>query len=366
MINIVIPMAGEGSRFKDIGIGTPKPLIEINNETLIEHSIKTLGIPGRFIFITKKYSDPLQNEKLSQILARLAPNHIEICTDQPQFGTSYTALLAKDYIDNDEELILTNCDQHLVWDPGDFLEKSRADGVDGSILVHNSSSHKHSYAVIKDGFVSHLAEKNPVSNNALVGLHYWKQGKDFVKSAEDLVKECMKDNKESYVSLTYNYLINNGKKIIAHSIPSSAYISLGTPRDLEIYQAKINEYYLTKPSTIFLDLDGTVLKHAHHYYESEEIRPELLDGVLDRINKWIVSGHKIVITTARREANRQTVEAQLKELGLHWDYMVMDVSKGKRFLVNDKLQSFDEDRATGINIITDSGFDSIDWDAYGL
>jgi dTDP-glucose pyrophosphorylase len=366
MINIVIPMAGEGSRFKDVGIETPKPLIEIDGKTLIEHSVSTLGIAGRFIFITKKYSDPLDNEKLSKILSKLAPNHIEICTDKPQYGTSYSALLAKDYINNDEELILTNCDQHLVWDPESFLEKSRANGIDGSILVHNSSSHKHSYAVIKNNFVAHLAEKNPVSSDALVGLHYWKHGKDFVQSAENLVAECVKDSKESYVSLTYNYLIESGKKIIAHAISANSYISLGTPRDLEIYQAKINEYYLEKPSTIFLDLDGTILKHAHHYDDSQSVRPELLDGVLDRLNKWILAGHKIVITTARREENRQLVEAQLKELGLHWDYMVMDVSKGKRFLVNDKLQSLDDDRAIGINIITDSGFNSIDWEIYGL
>jgi dTDP-glucose pyrophosphorylase len=367
MINIVIPMAGEGSRFKDVGINTPKPLIEIDGKTLIEHAISTLGIDGRFIFITKKYSDPLFNKKLSEILSKLAPNHIEICTDKPQYGTSYSALLAKDYINNDEELILTNCDQHLAWDPKSFLEKSRADGIDGSILVHNSSSHKHSYAVIKNNFVTHLAEKNPVSNYALVGLHYWKRGEDFVKSAEDLVKESAKDNKESYVSLTYNYLIKSGKKIITHTIPTNGYISLGTPRDLEIYQAKVNEYYLKKPpSTIFLDLDGTILKHAHHYDDSESVRPELLDGVLDRLNKWIVAGHKIVITTARREVNRHAVETQLKELGLHWDYMVMDISKGKRFLINDKLQSFDDDRAIGINVITDSGFEAIDWEAYGL
>ena len=359
-------MAGEGSRFRDVGIDTPKPLIEVDGKTLAEHSIETLGIDGRFIFITKEYSDIRHNEKLSQIFARLAPDHIEIRTNKPQFGTSYSALLAKEYIDNEEELILTNCDQHLVWDPDDFLKKSRVPGVDGSILVHNSSSHKHSYAVIKDGLVLHLAEKNPVSNNALVGLHYWKHGKDFVKSAENLVQESAKDNKESYVSLTYNFLIANGKKIIAHAISANGYISLGTPRDLEIYQAKINEYYLEKPSTIFLDLDGTVLKHAHHYDDYQNFKPELLDGVLDRLNKWIVSGHKIVITTARREENRQAVETQLKELGLHWDYMVMDVSKGKRFLVNDKLQSFDDDRAVGINVITDSGFNLIDWERYGL
>ena len=238
MINIVIPMAGEGSRFKDVGIDTPKPLVEVAGKTLAEHSIETLGISGRFIFITKEYSNPEYNTRLSKIFNRLAPNHIEIRTNKPQFGTSYSALLAKKYIDNEDELILTNCDQHLVWNPDDFLKKSRVEGVDGSILVHNSSSHKHSYAVIKNNFVTHLAEKNPISKNALVGLHYWKHGKDFVESAEKLVSECKPSGKESYVSLTYNYLIENNKKISIYKIKNDQYICLGTPADLENYRKK--------------------------------------------------------------------------------------------------------------------------------
>ena len=366
MINIIIPMAGLGSRFADAGFEMPKPLIEIGGKTLIQHSVETLGISGRFIFITREYDNPEYNQRLSKILDTVAPGHIELRARGKQFGTSFSALLAKDYINNDDELILTNCDQRLEWDPEDFLRMSRSHGIDGSILVHPSSSHKHSYAVVNNGIVTHLAEKNPISDNALVGLHYWKHGKDFVKSAERLVDDCIKDGRESYVSLTYNYLIGDGKVIISHSIPANQYIPLGTPRDLEIYQSKIDEYYAEKPKTIFLDLDGTILQHAHHFPSYEDSKPMLLPGVLDKINEWIVAGHKIVLTTARREVNRLVVESQLRELGLHWDYMVMDVSKGQRVLINDKLQTLDEDRAIGINVITDSGFKTIPWESYGL
>lgn len=366
MINIVIPMAGLGSRFADVGFEKPKPLIEIDGKTLIEHSVESLGISGQYIFITREYDNKEYNKQITEILNNIAPGHIEIRVSGKQYGTSYSALFAKDYIDNDDELILTNCDQRLEWEPEDFLRFSRSYGLDGSILTHESSSHKHSYAVISNGFVTHLAEKNPISNDALVGLHYWKRGKDFVSSAEKLVEACKVDGRESYVSLTYNYLIAEGKKIVAYQIPANAYIPLGTPRDLEIYQAKVNEYYAEKPKTIFLDLDGTVLRHAHHFPSYDESKPELLPGVLQKVNEWINAGHKIVITTARREVNRATVESQLRELGLHWDYMVMDVSKGQRIIINDKLQKTDEDRAIGINIITDAGFDTIDWKGYGL
>lgn len=365
-LNIIIPMAGLGSRFSDAGFEVPKPLIEIDGKTLIQHSVESLGIQGRFIFITREYDNPEHNSRLTEILNDLAPGHVELRAKGKQFGTSFSALLAKDYIDNEDELILTNCDQRLEWDPEDFLRMSRSHGIDGSILVHPSSSHKHSYAVVQNGLVTHLAEKNPISDNALVGLHYWKHGKDFVKSAESLIGDCIKDGRESYVSLTYNYLINDGKRIVSHSIPANQYIPLGTPRDLEIYQSKIDEYYAEKPKTIFLDLDGTILQHAHHFPSHEDSKPTLLPGVLEKINEWIVAGHKIVITTARREVNRSLVESQLRDLGLHWDYMVMDVSKGQRFLINDKLQPADPDRAVGINVVTDSGFASIQWGSYGL
>lgn len=366
MTNIIIPMAGLGTRFSDAGFDKPKPLIEIDGKTLIQHSVETLGISGQYIFITREYENKDYNKQITEILNDISPGHIEIRVSGKQHGTSYSALFAKDYIDNDDELVLTNCDQRLEWDPEDFLRFSRSHGLDGSILTHESSSHKHSYAVVSNGFVTHLAEKNPISNNALVGLHYWKHGKDFVRSAEDLVKSCKADGREAYVSLTYNNLIAEGKKIVAYQIPSNGYIPLGTPRDLEIYQAKINEYYEEKPKTIFLDLDGTALRHAHHFPSYEESKPELLPGVLNKVNEWITAGHKIVITTARREVNRSTVEAQLKELGLHWDYMIMDVSKGQRIIINDKLQTADPDRAIGINIITDSGFATINWKDYGL
>ena len=359
-------MAGLGSRFLDSGIITPKPLIEVNGKTLIEHSIETVGIPGRYIYITKEYEDKSYNARLTEIFERLTPNFVEVRVSGVQHGTAHSALAAKEYIDNHDELILTNCDQRLEWDPNSFLEVSRLDGVDGSILVHDSDSHKHSYAVSSNGTVSHLVEKNPISNDALVGLHFWKHGKDFVASAEALVERSMLSGNEAYISLTYNGLINTGKKIITHKIPANEYICLGTPRDLEIYEAKVAEYYSEKPKTIFIDLDGTILRHAHHSQGNTPVPPELLPGVMKKLLDWTALGHKIVLTSARREQNRQKIESDLKGLGIYWDSLLLGITSGQRFLINDKLNSLDEDRAIAINAITDSGFNNIEWSDYGL
>jgi NDP-sugar pyrophosphorylase family protein len=365
-MNILIPIAGEGNRFKEIGIDTPKPLIHVDGKTLIEHAVDSLNIEGHYIFITRKYENEDYNKKITEILEGLAPNFTEIQVYGKQYGTSYSALHAKDYINNDDELIITNCDQLLDWDSEDFLRSSRLNG-DGSVLLHESESHKHSYALIEEGRVTKLAEKNPISNSALVGLHYWKKGKDFVSSAERLIADSLSSGKESYISLTYNYLINDKKTIIPYFIESNQYIPLGTPRDIEIYEAKVMEYYnKEKPKTFFIDIDGTTIKHSYHSWDKNPHHMELLPGVLEKINGWKQQGHHIVFTTARRGKNHPNLKQELMQLGLPVDQLLTDVESGQRVLINDKLRDKDIDRALAINVVTDSGFNTIDWKGHNL
>jgi hypothetical protein len=365
-MNILIPMAGEGIRFKDVGIDIPKPLIRVNGKTLIEHSIESLNIEGHYIFITKKYENESYNKEITKIFENLVPIFTEIQVYGKQYGTSYSALHAKDYINNDEELIITNCDQILDWDSEDFLYLARAGG-DGSVLLHESDSHKHSYALIEDNKVTKLAEKNPISSSALVGLHYWKKGSDFVSSAEKLIKDSLSFGKEAYVSLTYNYLINDGKNIIPYFIESNQYTSLGTPRDIEIYEIKAMEYYdKEKPKTFFIDIDGTTIKHSYHSWEKNHSKMELLPGVLEKINGWKQQGHYIVFTTARRGKNHPNLKQELMGLGLPVDQILTDIESGQRVLINDKLRDKDTDRAVAINVVTDSGFNKVNWKEHNL
>jgi len=366
-MNIIIPMAGLGSRFSKNGIKTPKPLIEVNGKTLIEHSVESLGISGRYIFITRKYDDPEYNSKLSSILKKLDPSSIEIQIDKVTSGCSETCLYAKEYIDNDEELIITNCDQLMNWDSNSFMESVSLFNVDGAIVLFKSKDPKNSFAEITNGVVTNIVEKKPISDNALVGIHYWKRGKDFVESSENLLTHFRVTGlPECYISETYNYLIEKGKSIIPFFIPKNSYIPLGTPEDVSIYMGKLKEFYTEKPKTIFCDLDGTVLKHCHKFSDLNKIDPEVLPGVNAKFNEWDSKGYKIILTTARKESAREMTEAHLKSLGLCWDHLIMGVSSGVRVLINDKLRDADKNRAICVNLITDSGFDSIDWEEYDL
>jgi NDP-sugar pyrophosphorylase family protein len=365
-MKIVIPMAGLGSRFKNINIQTPKPLIDVNGKTLIEHSITSLGISGQYIFITREYENKIYNEQLSGLLKSLVPDSIEIRLNKNQIGAADAALYAKDYINDNEQLIITNCDQRLDWDSKDFIDFVNNTKCDGAVVIFKSHDPKNSFAKILNNRVIEVAEKKVISNYALFGLHYWKHGKDFVQSAEKLLKEYkQKGLNECYVSETYNYLVEN-KNILGYLIKNNQYHLLGTPQDIEIYLSKTKEYYTEKPKTIFCDIDGTIIKHAHRFSHIGVEEAEALSGVLDKFNEWDTRGHTIVLTTARKESARTMTEIQLSKLGFCWDYLIMGVTSGERILINDKLKNEDPDRAVSINVITDEGFLNYDWKSIGL
>ena len=365
-INIVIPMAGLGTRFANEGFSLPKPLIETNGKTLIEHSISTLGIKGNYIFITRKYKNESDNIFLSKRLKEIQPNCIEITLDKPTRGATETVLQAKRFIDSNP-LIITNCDQITDWNSNKFKEFISNPTIDGAVVTYPSNNPKNSFAIVEEDNVLELVEKNPVSNIALIGVHYWKNGKAFIRSAEKLLKDFdSKGRPECYISETYNYLIKDGFLIKNYPIKANEYIPLGTPYDLKIYEGKVKEFHTEKPSTIFCDIDGTLVKHAHRFSDLKDINPTILPGVREKFNQWDSQGHKIILCTARKESAREMTELHLRMLGLCWDQLIMGVTSGNRILINDKLNVNHPDRSISCNVITDEGFEDYNWNKIKL
>lgn len=365
-MNIVIPMAGLGNRLKGYQGSVPKPLIKINNKTLLEYSISSLSINGNYIFITREYDEKDYNNEISSIIKSFNKDAVEIKINYLTLGAADTALLAEKYINNDEQLIITNCDQFIVWDSNDFINFINNQNVDGSVVLYKSNDPKHSFAKINNNKIISFAEKNIISNDALVGIHYWKHGKDFISSAKKLIKDYLdKGVKECYVSETYNYLVND-KNIVPYFIDTNSFSPIGTSEDIEVFIAKQKEYYTEKPKTIFCDIDGTLIKHVHRF-SHVGMEPAIpLPGVVEKFNEWDSKGHKIILTTARKESARSITEKQLNEIGLCWDQLIMGVSSGERILINDKYLKNDRDRASSINVVTDLGFKNIDWEDFGL
>jgi len=365
VMNIVIPMAGLGSRFARAGIVEPKPLIEVLGKTLIEHSIDSFNVEGRFIFITREFDNPEHNATLSALLKQLRPESIEICTRTVTSGATETALLAREYVNNSDPMVIYNCDQLINWDAQDFLKWIDQKQPDAALVLYNSVDPKNSFAEITHGRITRLVEKQAISNHALIGFHYWARGQDFVSTADQLIDKFREEGKpECYVSETFNYLKN--AKILPYHVADHIYVPLGTPEDVARYVGKVKEFKTAKPKTLFIDIDGTVLKHMHSISDVYHEAPEVLPSVVAKINEWDSHGHRIIFVTARKESTREITEQQLRQFGIAWDQLVMGVGGGARVLVNDKLAHNDLDRAIAVNVVTNEGFGSISWEDYDL
>ena len=363
-MKVLIPMAGAGSRFAKAGYQKPKPLIEALGKSLIEWSIESFKVDADFIFVTRNFGDEV-NAQLKQELERLVEDPIIIESNKLTRGAAETALLAQEYIDSDEELVIYNCDQYIDWEENKFLESVRSQDCDAAVVLYTSSDPKNSFARIERGYVTEIVEKQVISDNALVGFHYWKRGRLFVDSAKKLINEFQSNGRpECYVSETFSYL-KEGTTIAPYFITSQEYQPLGTPEDLEHFVGEKSEYNGEQRPTSFIDIDGTLVKHMHSISSVYKKPASALEGVLKKMNEWDSKGYYIVLVTARKESARGITVQQLESLGIAWDELVMGVSGGKRYLVNDIVDE-KEQRACAINVIKDAGFNQVEWSKYGL
>jgi len=224
MINVLIPMAGRGERFSSVGYDVPKPLIEISGKTMIEWALCSLD---------------LDFSAHDLILKTLVPNNITIKIDYVTDGPASTCLLARDLIDTDDPLIISNCDQIMRWNGKYFISSCMNSPYDGVVVTYDESTPKNSYAKLGyEGDVVRIAEKEVISNVSLNGIHFWKHGRYFVSSANEMISENERCNNEFYVAPTYNKMIRTGKRVGIFHIPRECHNPVGVPSDLGIFLEK--------------------------------------------------------------------------------------------------------------------------------
>lgn len=231
-LNVLIPMAGAGSRFEQAGYTFPKPLIEVKNKPMIQVVVDNLNIKANYIYIVQKKHREKYN--LDTLLNLLTPECKIVEVDGLTEGAACTALLAKEFIDNDAPLFFANSDQFVEWDSNEFMYKMNETNADGGIVTFEATHPKWSFAKIDDkGLVTEVAEKNPISNIATVGYYYWKHGSDFVKYAEQMIDKNIRVNNEFYVCPVFNEAVGDNKQIRTFNVEGMW--GLGTPEDLKYY-----------------------------------------------------------------------------------------------------------------------------------
>jgi HAD superfamily hydrolase (TIGR01509 family) len=233
-LNVIIPMAGAGSRFIQAGYTFPKPLIDVKGKPMIQVVTEMLNIEANYVYVVQK--EHRQKYNLDTLLNLITPGCKIVETEGVTEGAACTALLAKEHINTNAPLLFANSDQHIVWDSTEFFYKMNETDVDGGILCFKGTHPKWSFAKVdENNKVVEVAEKNPISDNATVGLYYWKYGSDFVKYAEQMIEKNIRVNNEFYVCPVYNEAIQDDKHISCFMIEKDAMWGLGTPEDLNYY-----------------------------------------------------------------------------------------------------------------------------------
>jgi len=226
-------MAGRGSRFSEAGYKLPKPLIDVNGSPMIELVINNLTprtFKPKFIFICQ--SNILKSSIFTSFIERINSEHQIIAIDYITNGAAETVLLARDYIDNDNHLMIANCDQFVNINIDDYLE--HAFKYNACIMTMKANHPKWSYIKYKDNEIVDVIEKKVVSDDATVGIYNYSSGRLFVNSADSMIRKNIRVNNEFYVAPVYKEIIESGMSISTYDISGNMH-GLGTPEDLQSF-----------------------------------------------------------------------------------------------------------------------------------
>lgn len=248
MLNIVIPMAGRGSRFQNVGFLHPKPLIPVHGVPMINLVVRNLAPLRKHRFIFLCLQDHILEFEIDVQLKSLFPSSIVVPVTAVTQGAACTVLLAEDLIDNNDPLMIANSDQWIDCDIEDYLRKLDEEEADGLIMTMKATDAKWSFVRLDhDGKVVEVVEKIPVSNEATVGVYNFRRGEDFVAAAKHMIEKNRRVNGEFYVAPVYNELITAGKRVSLYNIGCDsgepdgvgkvAMYGLGIPEDLERFKA---------------------------------------------------------------------------------------------------------------------------------
>jgi len=233
-MKVLIPMAGEGSRFTKEGYTFPKPLIDVSGKPMIQVVVENLDFDCEYIFLVRK-AHVEKYAGLIDTLDRITNGKFKYITvDGLTEGAACTALLAEELIDTDEDLLIANSDQFIEYESQNFTMLRDQTDCDAMVYTFNAVHPKWSFVKTNSrGFITEVAEKRPISNIATCGIYWYRHGSDFVKYTKQMIEKNVRVNNEFYIAPVYNELIQDGKTLIPFYVHKMW--GIGTPEDLRYY-----------------------------------------------------------------------------------------------------------------------------------
>ena len=235
-MDILILMAGKGSRFKDLHPDKPKPLVPLHGQPMVRWVVENLRFEKkqRYLFVCLK--EHVEKFKLHELFSSWSINFEIIIAPEVTEGAACSALLAAQFL-GDQELIIANSDQFVLFNKHDFLLKARS--LDGCILSMAAAGPKWSYIKTNElDLVTEVKEKLEISKVGTVGIYYFRSGKIFISAAQAMIKADERHNNEFYLAPCYNFLIKNNERIGHFNVGKvgSEMIGLGTSEDFTYFE----------------------------------------------------------------------------------------------------------------------------------
>lgn len=238
MLNILIPIGSKSQFFESSNYIYPVPLIEISGKPMIQHVVENLlaiDLKKRFIFVVR--DDDCARYHLDSTLRLLVKDEIEIVKIQRETkGAACSALLATEFISNDQPLVICNGDQVFDLNLNEQVKKIFEDRVDAACLFFKSIHPRWSYVRLEGGEIVEAAEKHPLSENAIAGFYYFSQGHDFVEAAKRTILKDAQVNGAFYIAPVFNEFVLAGKRIRAYQIDGAQYHTFYSPQKIQEYE----------------------------------------------------------------------------------------------------------------------------------
>lgn len=237
MMHIVVPMGGGGRQFAERNYTFPKPLVEVAGHPLIEIVVRNLTPqePHRFVFVCRQ--EHVDQFALGDVLRLIAPGCHIVTTSRPTAGALCSVLLGLEHLPAEGELLVANADQYVSSGIDAFLSQAREGAWDGYVMTFPNTHPRWSYVREEEGQVVQVAEKQPISRSATVGIYYFRQGASFIAGAERMLVKNASVSGEFYVAPVYNELILEGRRVGTYPIPADQMHGLGTPEEVERFAA---------------------------------------------------------------------------------------------------------------------------------
>lgn len=262
--NVLVPMAGLGSRFVKEGFTVPKQLINVKDKHLIDISLDCLVLKDvNLTFVIR--DEHVYNFRMDEILRQKFGADVNIVViDHLTRGSVESCLYAREFIDNDEPLVIHTLDIEFApqFNPHVMYEIDS----DGIILTFKSNSTNYSYARKDDNYVVETAEKKAISSDACVGIYGFRSGKEFCHFAEQMIEKDIRTNNEFYIAPLYNLFIEAGKKITTFEVDKMHVF--GTPDEFRFYKNNVIKRIRDKPIALCSDHSG---------YKAKELMKTIFD-----------------------------------------------------------------------------------------